>query len=175
MPNQMDDATIIRALHHCATGSCIGCELWGLGKKPGERPTVADQIAKCNEMQIAAADRLEALAKELRDADSDRQSLFTDLCGANARADEYERERDEWKEKAETNAIDFETRQSVRFAVAFLGAEARTYLEGGDCRRRLMQHAARLTALADLGEEAERAAATILGAPFDEPRGGDNA
>jgi len=87
-----------------------------------------------------------------------------------------------------TNAIDSELRESIRFAVAFLVAEARTYLQGGDCRNRLMQHAARLTVLADLGEKAERAAQVLAvhglggymfrdssaqGAPFDEPMGGD--
>ena len=70
------------------------------------------------------------------------------------------------------NAIDPETRQSIRFAVAFLAAEARTYLQGGDCRDRLLRHAARLAALADLGEKADRAAATLLGGKPDEKNGG---
>jgi len=74
---------------------------------------------------------------------------------------------------AAANAIGPETRESIRFAIALLASEAKSYRSDSDARRRLMQHAARLTALADLGEKAERAAATILGAPFDEPRGGE--
>jgi len=84
----MDDLEkIVRAMRNCAEMECSKCQF--------------DEGACVNGFLSAAADRLEAMAKELHDADSDRHLLFLDLCGANARADEYEADRDDWKARAE--------------------------------------------------------------------------